>query len=77
MRRLLGEAVPAQERRVEPGAVYELMFQQMPPGRPFSSAEFPVPADALYHEYRYEEGQQVVAVNGRLEVVGYYVRRRT
>ncbi|ABL71622.1 ATP-grasp domain-containing protein [Paracoccus denitrificans] len=52
----------------------ELMFQQMPPGQPFDPAAFPVPADALYHEYRYAAGEDVRAVNGTLEVVGYYVR---
>ncbi len=76
VRRLTGERVPKQSGRHEPGAVYELMFQQMPPGRPFEKGRFPVPADALYHEYRYEDGQPVVSVNGRLEVVGYYVRKR-
>ena len=76
VRRLTGEQVPKQSGRHEPGAVYELMFQQMPPGQPFDKSRFPVPADALYHEYRYEDGQPVVPVNGRLEVVGYYVRKR-
>jgi biotin carboxylase len=76
VRRLLGESVPKQQGREEPGAVYELMFQQMPPGQAFDKSRFPVPADALYHEYRYADGQQVVPVNGRLEVVGYYVRKR-
>jgi len=76
VRRLTGESVAKQAGRREPGAVYELMFQQMPPRQPFDKSRFPVPADALYHEYRYADGQQVVAVNGRLEVVGYYVRKR-
>lgn len=52
----------------------ELMFQQQPPGTPFDPAAFPVPVDAVYHEYRYAPGQDVRAVNGTLEVVGYYVR---
>ncbi|MDQ6437589.1 ATP-grasp domain-containing protein [Mesorhizobium sp. LHD-90] len=76
VKRLTGAAVPRQDGRDEPGAVYELMFQQMPPGKPFDKSQFPVPADALYHEYRYQQGQPVVPVNGRLEVVGYYVRKR-
>ena len=76
VRRLTGESVPKQNGRDEPGAVYELMFQQMPPGKPFDKSQFPVPEDALYHEYRYQQGQPVVPVNGRLEVVGYYVRKR-
>ena len=52
----------------------ELMFQQQPPGTPFDPAAFPVPAGADYHEYRYAPGDAVRAVNGTLEVVGYYVR---
>ena len=51
------------------------MFQQMPPGSSFHKAGFPVPEGALYHEYRYEDGQTVAPINGRLEVVGYYVCR--
>jgi biotin carboxylase len=76
VRRLTGESVPRQNGRDDPGAVYELIFQQMPPGKPFDKSEFPIPEDALYHEYRYQQGQPVVPVNGRLEVVGYYVRKR-
>ena len=45
-------------------------------GQPFSAAAFPVPEDAIYHEYRYDAGQDVRPVNGTLEVVGYYVRNR-
>ncbi|AKP00202.1 UDP-glucose 4-epimerase (plasmid) [Marinovum algicola DG 898] len=56
--------------------IAELMFQQMAPGQPFSAAAFPVPEDAIYHEYRYDAGQDVRPVNGTLEVVGYYVRNR-
>jgi hypothetical protein len=73
--RLTGEGV-AVERR-EPDGVYELMFQQVPPGTTFRAADFPPPPDALYHEHRYVDGQTVAPINGQLEVVGYYVRRRT
>lgn len=52
----------------------ELMFQQQPAETAFDLAAFPVPARAVYHEYRYGPGDIVRAVNGRLEVVGYYVR---
>lgn len=76
VRRLTGESIPLQPSRDNGDAVYETQFQQMPPGEPFDPARFPVPPDAIYHEYRYDPGQQVVPVNGRLEVVGYYVRRQ-
>ena len=56
--------------------VQELMFQQMAPNGPFKDDTFPKPQDAIYHEYRYHPGEEVRAVNGTLEVVGYYVRAR-
>lgn len=72
---LTGEP-PATAREIEdPDATYELMFQQTPPGVAFDHADFPVPGDALYHEYRYNDGETVLPVNGRREVVGYYIRR--
>ncbi len=56
---------------------FELMFQQMAPGKKFDEADFPKPADCLYHEYRYAPGEIVQPVNGTLEVVGYYIRETT
>ena len=53
---------------------FELMFQQTPPSVTFSLSEYPKPSDAYYHEYRYDEGQTIYPINGKLEVVGYYVR---
>jgi biotin carboxylase len=53
---------------------HELMFQQSPPGGVVSYDGFQVPQDALYHEYRYNESETILPINGRLEVVGYYVR---
>jgi biotin carboxylase len=54
--------------------VMELMFQQAPPGTIFDSGNFPPPDDAMYHEFRYGDGERIRAVNGSLDVVGYYVR---
>lgn len=56
------------------GRDMELMFQQMAPGAAFDPERFPQPEGVIYHEYRYEAGQEVRPVNGTLEVVGYYVR---
>ncbi len=56
--------------------IHELMFQQVPPDTAFEPSIFPAPEDASYHEYRYEAGETVRAVNGTLEVIGYYVRKR-
>lgn len=74
--RLMGEAIEVPLLRREPEAVYELIFQQLPTGRKFEECDFPVPADALYHEFRYEEGHVPAETNGRLEIVGYYIRQQ-
>jgi len=77
VRRLMGEDVSALTAGRPADGVYELMFQQTAPGGAFSAADFPIPEDALHHEYRYEDGEEVLSINGRMEVVGYYVRRRS
>jgi biotin carboxylase len=71
---LTGEGAVASHQARDDIPAQELMFQQMPPGGPFDPAAFPVPEDASHHEYRYRPGETVRPVNGRLEVVGYYVR---
>jgi len=76
VRRLLGEDVVADAIGVPADGVYELMFQQAQPGAVFRSGDFPKPADSLYHEYRYDDGETILPINGRLEVVGYYIRKR-
>lgn len=76
VRHLMGEDVAAQAAGRPADGVYELMFQQTAPGVVFQSSNFPKPDDALYHEYRYEDGETILPINGRLEVVGYYVRKR-
>ncbi|TNF12961.1 MAG: ATP-grasp domain-containing protein [Rhodobacteraceae bacterium] len=75
MKCLLGE--PCTVDRRAPDAMHEMIFFQMPPGTAFRQAAFPAPAGALYHEYRYGEGETVLPVNGQWEVVGYYVRPLT
>ena len=55
-------------------AVMALMFQQAPPGSIFDSRDFRPPEDAMYHEFRYDDGERIRAVNGLLDVVGYHVR---
>lgn len=76
VRRLQGEDVTVAAAGVPADGVYELMFQQSAPGGVFQSRDFAKPEDALYHEYRYEDGETILPINGRLEVVGYYVRKR-
>ena len=74
VRCLLGETIEPVDIEADAGNVYELMFQQLQTGQSFHPDDFPVPADALYHEYRYSDGEAVSSINGHLEVVGYYVR---
>lgn len=74
IRALTGEALDEVVGRDTKDAVYELMFQQIPTGSVFRKADFPKPPDAIYHEWRYRDGDVVAPINGRLEVVGYYVR---
>lgn len=52
---------------------YELIFQHSEPSQTFQEKSFPIPADALYHEYRYSNGDSINIINGKKEVVGYYV----
>lgn len=68
---------PCTVDRRAPECTYEMMFFQMPPGTAFEQSAFPAPARTLYHEYRYHDGETVFPVNGRWEVVGYYLRPLT
>lgn len=52
---------------------YTLIFNQMPPGDKFLKEKNPVPEETVYNEYRYKDGEEVRPINGKLEVVGYYV----
>lgn len=52
---------------------YTLMFNQMPTGNTFLRERNPVPEGTVYNEYRYKDGEEVQPINGKLEVVGYYV----
>lgn len=52
---------------------YELIFQHSEPSQTFEEENFPIPSHALYHEYRYSSGDAINVINGKKEVVGYYV----
>lgn len=78
---LTGEApvatLPENGEGTQGPGIMELMFQQVPPDTAFDPSAFPAPEGAVYHEYRYDAGETIRAVNGILEVVGYYVRPST
>lgn len=51
-----------------------LKFHHLPTGTSFSSNKLRLPNDCNYNEYRYKEGETIQPINGRLEVVGYYIQ---
>jgi len=53
--------------------IYELIFQHSKPNENFQINNFPIPDNYLYHEYRYDDGERINEINGRKEVVGYFV----
>ncbi len=59
---------------VSPPKKLTLKFHHMPTGTGFSEKTLILPKDYLYNEYRYKEGETIQPVNGRLEVVGYYIQ---
>lgn len=72
-----GKSVKNGMRELPSPVKLELMFQQAEPGIKFGSDKFPIPGDALFHEYRCAEGALVPNINGALEVVGYFIRPQT
>ena len=52
---------------------YELIFQHSEPSQTFKAENFPIPAGALYHEYRYTNEESINIINGKKEGVGYYI----
>jgi biotin carboxylase len=74
MRVLLREPLPLPRPRNGEAPRCELIFYRAPTGYLFAAANHPIPEDALYSEYRYHDGEVIKPVNGKFEVVGYYVR---
>jgi len=72
---LLGEPNSDPVGNMLPDGNFELMFQQTEPDTHFDPDAFPAPEGSVYHEYRYKSGESITPINGRLEVVGYYVRK--
>ncbi len=53
--------------------LYTLEFHQIKADEVFNESNVPTPPNTLFNEYRYTNGEEVVPINGTLEVVGYYV----
>lgn len=70
---LLNKHENAQRVELKDSKYYELIFQHSEPSQTFAEEYFPIPAGSLYHEYRYSNGDSINIINGKKEVVGYYV----
>lgn len=70
---LLNTHKNAQHVELKNDKYYELIFQHSKPSQDFQEESFPIPSDALYHEYRYSNGDTINIINGKKEVVGYYI----
>ncbi len=71
--KLLAGEKPTNFQMQPPAGVYQIQFFLTPPNQPFKEADHPIPAGAVYSEYRYLDGQTVRPVNGYLEVTGYSI----
>lgn len=50
-----------------------LQFHHLPTEQKFFKENLLDPENLVYEEFRYEDGEEIVPINGRLEVVGYYI----
>lgn len=69
---LLGEKI--EHKPIDRGS-YSLYFYQQPFGIPFTMPDSKSIEGLEYKEFRYKEGDEIVRINGNLEVVGYYVAK--
>lgn len=67
---LTGDKIIHHERA---GKNCSLYFLQQLCGTKFDANNFDIPSDTKYLEFRYVNGDEITAINGKLEVVGYYV----
>jgi biotin carboxylase len=70
---LLNKHQSMQRVQLKNNKYYELIFQHSKPSQIFEEKSFPIPVGALYHEYRYSKGEAINIINGKKEVVGYYI----
>ncbi|MGP9596352.1 ATP-grasp domain-containing protein [Psychrobacter sp. AOP29-E1-4] len=70
---LLNKHQSMQRVQLKDNKYYELIFQHSKPNQTFEDKFFPIPVGALYHEYRYSNGEAINIINGKKEVVGYYI----
>ncbi len=60
-------------KEINEGA-YTLYFNQLPANKNFNREEFKIKNNKIvFEEYRYKNGDKIIPINGKLEVVGYYI----
>ena len=62
---LLNDHKNTQPVALKDSQYYELIFQHSEPSQTFQDKSFPIPANALYHEYRYLNGDSINIINGK------------
>lgn len=72
---LIGKKIETDDAGSDKSEKTVLKFHQIKSGERFSAQKLDIPDDVLFNEYRYNENEKVKAVNGKLEVVGYYINR--
>lgn len=71
---LLGEKIDTQAyTKTSKFSRSELIFHHLPTSEKFSVNKLKLPKNPVYEEFRYSEGEDITPINGKLEVVGYYV----
>ncbi|MFG0590569.1 acetyl-CoA carboxylase biotin carboxylase subunit family protein [Myroides odoratimimus] len=70
---LLGEPITESDLGNNYNKPAVLEFYHLPANTKFDKTGFDVNDDVLYNEFRYHQGEEIVSINGRLEVVGYCV----
>jgi biotin carboxylase len=70
---LLGEPIPAEA--VQPdGNLQGLYFFSQEPYRKFDGGDYEIPDACQYHEFYYEQGEEIRPLNRIFEKVGYYIK---
>lgn len=64
------------EHKVIDNGAFTLYFNQLPSGEKFERKNFKINnGKIVFEEYRYKDGEHIVPINGKLEVIGYYISK--
>jgi len=59
----------------EKNTYYTLKFHQLPTYTLFDESKLSFPENIEFNEYRYSNNEKIQPINGKLEVVGYYITK--